>query len=55
MITILKAGDLIPANDRVAQYGDGCFSTMNVKDGHIELLSRHLGRLRDACVALSID
>ena len=55
MITMLTADDVLPANDRLTQYGDGCFTTMCAKNGHIELLARHLGRLRDACQRLAID
>lgn len=40
--------------DRAMQYGDGCFTTMAVKDGNIELWAAHLARLEGSCERLYI-
>ncbi|GAA0851915.1 aminodeoxychorismate lyase [Aliiglaciecola litoralis] len=55
MIIDVKWDDPIPANDRVAQYGDGCFTTMCVSDGKIELFNNHLQRLQHSCQRLHIE
>lgn len=40
--------------DRAIQYGDGCFTTMVVRHGEIELWSAHLERLKHCCERLYI-
>jgi 4-amino-4-deoxychorismate lyase len=40
--------------DRGFQYGDGCFSTLEIRDGLPVLLSRHLQRLARDCAQLHI-
>ncbi|WP_166422936.1 aminodeoxychorismate lyase [Paraglaciecola sp. 20A4] len=40
--------------DRATQYGDGCFTTMAVKQGEIELWKAHLERLKHTCERLYI-
>ena len=46
--------DRIPVADRGLQYGDGLFETIAVVDGTPCLFDRHLARLREGCVRLSI-
>lgn len=41
-------------NDRVANYGDGLFTTMAVRQGRIALFSRHVKRLCDNAERLAI-
>ncbi|WP_339719925.1 aminodeoxychorismate lyase [uncultured Paraglaciecola sp.] len=41
--------------DRALQYGDGCFTTMAFRKGHIELFDAHVARLKLACKTLCID
>ena len=41
--------------DRAFQYGDGCFTTMAFRNGHIEALETHIERLKLACETLYID
>ncbi|NVK55406.1 MAG: aminodeoxychorismate lyase [Alteromonadaceae bacterium] len=41
-------------NDRLANYGDGVFSTMSVVDGKIALYERHLARLQNDAEALGL-
>lgn len=45
----------IPVSDRGFLYGDGVFTTLKVKDGHIEFYARHLDRLYTQCHALGIS
>lgn len=40
--------------DRATQYGDGCFTTMLVKDGTVEHWDAHLTRLQVSCERLFI-
>ena len=42
----------LPASDRATQFGDGCFTTAAVHNGHIQLLEAHLRRLRQGCERL---
>jgi 4-amino-4-deoxychorismate lyase len=55
MIIDVKQDDSIPANDRLALYGDGCFTTMCVINAEIELLQAHIQRLRIGCQQLHIQ
>jgi len=55
MIVLLNPNGQIPANDRVAQYGDGCFTTASVSAGKLELLEQHISRLQRACEVLAIN
>ncbi|WJG07740.1 aminodeoxychorismate lyase [Aliiglaciecola sp. LCG003] len=55
MIIQLERGDTLPANDRIALYGDGCFTTMAVESNRIELLNCHMQRLQQSCRRLQID
>lgn len=55
MIIDVKQDDNIPANDRLALYGDGCFTTMCVINSKIELLQAHIQRLRHGCQQLHIQ
>ncbi|QHJ10243.1 Aminodeoxychorismate lyase [Paraglaciecola mesophila] len=41
--------------DRATQYGDGCFTTMLVKDGTVEYWQAHLTRLKTSCERLFIQ
>jgi len=43
---------MLPASDRAAQFGDGCFTTAAVHNGRIQLLAAHLRRLREGCERL---
>lgn len=45
----------LPIADRAIQYGDGCFTTMVFKEGHIEFFDAHIERLKLACSRLSIQ
>lgn len=38
----------IGLSDRAFQYGDGCFTTIQVNSGHLSLWERHLKRLQDS-------
>ncbi len=44
----------IDITDRGFQYGDGLFETLEVIDGHIVFLQRHLERLHSGCLRLHI-
>ncbi len=55
MIKVLKPNDHISANDRIASYGDGCFTTMRVESSVPQLLKSHIERLRWAAQRLSIQ
>lgn len=55
MITVVDDHTMLPANERIAHYGDGCFTTMAALDNKIELLDAHIARLKQACHALKID
>ena len=49
-----KQGQLIPANDRGLNYGDGLFLTMRVNaDGIIHFLESHLSRIKQAVYRLN--
>jgi 4-amino-4-deoxychorismate lyase len=41
--------------DRAFQYGDGCFTTMAFRNGHLEFFDEHIQRLKLACKTLYID
>jgi 4-amino-4-deoxychorismate lyase len=41
--------------DRAFQYGDGCFTTMAFRNGHLEFFDAHISRLKLACKRLYID
>ena len=41
-------------NDRLANYGDGTFTTMRVSDGKVALLNRHINRLVSDSRALGL-
>lgn len=41
--------------DRAFQYGDGCFTTMACRNGHLEFFDAHIERLKLACKTLYID
>ena len=41
--------------DRAFQYGDGCFTTMAYRNGHLEFFDAHIERLKFACKTLHID
>ena len=47
--------DYYRIDDRVANYGDGCFTTMAVVDGRVALLERHVQRLLDNTQRLYIS
>lgn len=49
--------DSVSLQDRAFQYGDGCFTTMRIVEGQIELYERHLQRLKNSaqCLYLDID
>ncbi len=42
-------------SDRSIHYGDGCFTTLQVRNGQLQLPSAHLQRLKHACKRLAID
>ncbi|MGG7974730.1 aminodeoxychorismate lyase [Klebsiella aerogenes] len=46
--------DVLAANDRAIQFGDGCFTTSRIIDGQIAFFNAHLGRLQDTCEKLLI-
>lgn len=48
-------GDCVPVDDRGLRYGDGCFETMAIKNGHIRLWKRHYRRLSEGCKRLKIQ
>jgi 4-amino-4-deoxychorismate lyase len=41
--------------DRAFQYGDGCFTTMAFRNGHLEFFDAHIERLKLACNTLCLD
>ncbi|MDH4126492.1 MAG: aminodeoxychorismate lyase [Gammaproteobacteria bacterium] len=47
--------DCIPADDRAAQYGDGLFETMAVRDGAARFCVAHIARLQIGCSRLLLD
>ncbi|WP_342808157.1 aminodeoxychorismate lyase [Alteromonas sp. M12] len=55
MIIELSSNDRISSSDRIATYGDGCFTTMCVTNNKIELLNAHIARLKEGCARLKID
>jgi len=46
--------NLLPADDRGLQYGDGVFETMLARGGHTRFLDAHLARLELGCARLGI-
>lgn len=52
-----KNGQLIhsiPLHDRAFHYGDGCFTTARIFQGHFELKDLHIARLKLTCQRLSL-
>jgi len=47
-------GNLVPADDRGLQYGDGLFETILVRDGNARFLDAHLARLERGLARLAI-
>lgn len=47
--------EMLPASDRAVQFGDGCFTTAAVANGHILQFDAHLKRLQEGCRRLLID
>lgn len=47
--------DSIPADDRAAQYGDGLFETIAIRDGRARFLDAHIARLRIGAARLQLD
>ncbi|AYH48669.1 aminodeoxychorismate lyase [Dickeya fangzhongdai] len=47
-----KAEQCLPVSDRSVQFGDGCFTTARVVNGHIVWLERHIRRLQQAAEKL---
>lgn len=45
----------LPIADRSIQYGDGCFTTIFLKQGKMQFLSDHEGRLRNHVQRLNIE
>lgn len=41
--------------DRAFQYGDGCFTTMAFRNGHLEFFDAHIERLKLACNTLYLN
>lgn len=50
-----KQVDVLPANDRGLQFGDGCFTTARVIAGQVVMLAQHVQRLKIACERLFIN
>lgn len=46
--------DSIPLLDRAFHYGDGCFTTARIFQGHFELKDLHIARLKLTCQRLSL-
>lgn len=44
----------VSLQDRAFQYGDGCFSTVRVVQGKMELYERHIQRLKKSATALQL-
>ena len=55
MIVNGRQQQYIEIADRAFQYGDGCFTTMAYRNGHLELFKAHIQRLKQACNTLYID
>lgn len=47
--------DHLAVNDRAVQFGDGCFTTARIRNGGIDGAVRHLQRLHDDTLRLSIN
>ena len=47
--------DSIPLLDRAFHYGDGCFTTARIFQGHFELKDLHIARLKLTCQRLSLS
>ena len=45
----------IALSDRAVQFGDGCFTTARVLDGHVQWLPAHIARLQRGAAALMIS
>ncbi|MDQ1210229.1 4-amino-4-deoxychorismate lyase [Acinetobacter baylyi] len=45
----------VSIQDRALQYGDGCFTTARIEDGKIQLMHRHLARLKECCEQLDLS
>ncbi|MDM7860732.1 aminodeoxychorismate lyase [Alteromonas sp. ASW11-36] len=46
---------VMATNSRAANYGDGCFTTIAVLNGRLQLADYHLKRLQSDCTRLGID
>lgn len=55
MIITNSTTNTVSANERALLYGDGCFTTMAVSNGHVELWHLHLARLQNSCKHLGIQ
>ena len=47
--------DSYPSDSRAAAYGDGCFTTMLVQNGVVQLLDRHIKRLKKDLSRLELE
>ncbi len=47
--------DSIPVDDRSAQYGDGLFETVAIRDGKARFWDGHMARLQKGCAKLGIE
>ncbi|ANF82135.1 aminodeoxychorismate lyase [Acinetobacter sp. NCu2D-2] len=47
--------DQVNVLDRAFHYGDGCFTTARIRDSEVELWDRHLMRLQDSNMRLSLQ
>ncbi len=54
MIVSSQSAVSISKSERALLYGDGCFTTMSVSNGYIELWDMHLARLKYSCERLFI-
>lgn len=55
MIVNGSSATQLAITDRATQYGDGCFTTMLVRDGKVEYWDAHLTRLQSTCERLLIS
>ncbi|RUO22344.1 aminodeoxychorismate lyase [Aliidiomarina iranensis] len=49
-----EEGELIGVSDRGLNYGDGCFTTIAVRERELQLWPRHWQRLQQTCARLKI-
>ena len=52
---VIDSQTIIALDDRAFLYGDGCFTTVQVKNGQTRLWARHLARLQCAIEALFLE